>query len=143
MLCGSWKDFQTPPGSGFKRAILFEAGGTEPKLVWVKTGWISFAEYEVADIRSHLGGDNPTPREYPANWNAVQQKQLSYTTTINFNDDANFDGSVLNQCLPHANGGLLDYPWMGNILGMRKKGTGRDPSYYDHVDLADLRHFVD
>lgn len=142
LLCGSFKDFATPPEKDMKRAILFPAELQTPKFIWVHCNRVVDG-FEKVDLQALLGEEDTDFSRQLVQTNVVRTRDLKHSIEVVARDEFLKDGSTVNKSIMEATKGLMAYDWRGPVLAFGKKGFGPDPPYYDNLDMTDFRDVAD
>lgn len=147
LLCSEYRAHTNRPGPAYQRAVVFAPQKKSPQLEWIEHEELfddyTEVKWELSKLREHIGPGNPTPHRLQQQGNALRDRTLDHSIEIAWRDNFLADGSPRNQAIATATQGIAQYDWRGAVVGMRKKGTGLNPTTYEDMTLEDFRDMVD
>ncbi len=145
-LCESYPEFQLPPREGMVRAILFPEISRNPRWLWVKIIRKFDKEdnfyYQIADVKNHLGDDDPYIDSRTFNYSSRRGCRIRSTKFL-FRDTFLKENRRKNPSLVAATNGRLCHDWRGPGICMSAVQLSMGREDYKDVQIEDMRDIVE
>ncbi|KAM5360443.1 hypothetical protein ACJA88_014832 [Fusarium oxysporum] len=159
LLCKQFSVQPLRPSKAHKRAILFPADQSKPRMIWVHCELKSDEEhgdgapYEMVDLYPHLGADKPNTGTLRIEYNPIRDRNFGcgmvywaprkegYSITLYFREAFLMDGSSVNRSILTSVGtsGVVHHQICGPVVAMQETPL----ELHRDITLSDMRHIID